>query len=93
LFYAWHVASSEALAAQLLLGMKASTATALARITVNELPALVSSEAPHLTARFSGCAAYWDSLLAAAGRAEPKTLRRVQLYGLQLSAAARLPGS
>jgi hypothetical protein len=93
LFYAWHVASSEILAAQLLLGMAANTARAFARITVNQLPALVASEASHLTARWSGCAAYWNSLLAAASGAEPKTLRRVQLYGLQLSAAARLPGA
>jgi hypothetical protein len=93
LFYAWHLASSEILAAQLLLGMAANTAHAFARITVNQLPDLVASEASHLSARWSGCAAYWNSLLAAASCAQPKRLRRVQLHGLQLSAAARLPGA
>jgi hypothetical protein len=93
LFYAWHVAAGAGLAAQLLLGMKASTAEAFRRITVNQLPALVVTEAAHLSLRWSGCAAYWSSLIAAASLAEPKTLRRVQLYGLQLSAAARLPDS
>jgi len=93
LFYAWHVALRTGLAAQLLLGMTAGTADAFRRITVNQLPALAATEAEHLTARWSGCAAYWSSLIAAAARAEPKALRRVQLYGLQLSAAARLPDS
>src|SRR6266851_4231603 len=90
LFYAWHVASSAGLKAQLLLGMNGTTAAAFRRITVNQLPALVATEAVHLSARWSGCAAYWSALTAAASRADPAALRRVQLYGLQLAAAARL---
>ena len=90
LFYAWHVASSAGLKAQLLLGMNATTAAAFRRITVNQLPALVATEAGYLSARWSGCAAYWSALTAAASRADPAALRRVQLYGLQLAAAARL---
>jgi len=90
LFYAWHVASSAGLKAQLLLGMNGTTAAAFRRITVNQLPALVSTEAVHLSARWSGCTAYWSALTAAASRADPAALRRVQLYGLQLAAAARL---
>ena len=66
---------------------------AFRRITVNQLPALVATEAVHLSARWSGCAAYWSALTAAASRADPTALRRVQLYGLQLAAAARLPDS
>ncbi|MGB6353874.1 MAG: hypothetical protein WBF21_07840 [Steroidobacteraceae bacterium] len=92
LFYAWHVASSEGIKAQLLLGMNGGTAAAFRRITVNQLPALVATEAQHLSARWSGCTAYWSALTAAAARADPKRLRRVQLQGLQLAAAARLPG-
>jgi hypothetical protein len=91
LFYAWHVASSEGLAAQLMLGMNGNTATAFRSITVNHLPALVATETQHLSARWSGCTAYWNALTAAASRADPATLRRVQLYGLQLAAASRLP--
>ena len=92
LFYAWHVASSAGLKAQLLLGMNASTAAAFRGITVNQLPSLVATEAVHLSARWGGCTAYWSALTAAASRADPAALRRVQLYGLQLAAAARLSG-
>ena len=91
LFYAWHVASSDGIKAQLLLGMNGTTAAAFRRLTVNRLPALVASEAKHLSPRWNGSAVYWDSLTAAAARTDLKALRRVQLHGLQLAAAARLP--
>jgi hypothetical protein len=91
LFYAWHVASGAGLAAQLLLGMNGSTATEFRRITVNRLPALAVTEAVNLSARWSDCTAYWSALTGAASRTDPKALRRVQLYGLQLAAVARLP--
>ncbi len=91
LFYAWHVASSEGIKAQLLLGMNGNTAAALRGVTVNQLPALVATEAKHLSARWSSCTAYWSALAAAASRSDARALRRVQLYGLQLAAAARLP--
>jgi hypothetical protein len=92
LFYAWHVASSEGIKAQLLLGMNGGTAAEFRRITVNQLPALVASEAKHLSARWSGCTTYWSALTAAALRTDLKALRRIQLQGLQLAAAAQLPG-
>jgi hypothetical protein len=91
LFYAWHVAAGTGLKAQLLLGMNGNTAAAFRRITLNQLPALVATEAAHLSARWSGCVAYWSALTAAAARPDPAALRRVQLYGLQLAAAAHLP--
>jgi hypothetical protein len=91
LFYAWHVASGAGLKAQLLLGMNGATATAFRGITVNQLPALVITEAVHLSARWGECTVFWSALTAAAARAEPGALRRVQLHGLQLAAAARLP--
>jgi hypothetical protein len=91
LFYAWHVASSAGLAGQLLLDMNGSTAAEFRRITVDRLPALALTEAANLTARWSDCTAYWTALTGAASRTDPKALRRVQLYGLQLAAVARLP--
>jgi hypothetical protein len=91
LFYAWHVASSAGLAPQLLLGMNGSTAAEFRRITVNRLSALAVTEAVNLTARWSDCTAYWSALTGAASRTDPAVLRRVQLYGLQLAAVARLP--
>ncbi len=91
LFYAWHVASAAGLGAQLLLGMNGHTAAVFRRSTLNDLPALAATEAANLTARWSGCNAYWSALTRAASRTDESALRRVQLYGLQLAAAARLP--
>jgi len=91
LFYAWHVAVSGGLTGQVLMGMSGDTAAALLRITVNQLPALVVTEAANLSARWSECTAFWNALTAAASHDDPAALRRVQLHGLQLAAAARLP--
>ena len=74
-----------------LLGMNRATAMAFRGITVNHLPALVVTEAAHLSARWGECTVFWSALTAAAARTEPAALRRVQLHGLQLAAAARLP--
>ncbi len=96
LFFAWHVASRAGLETQLLLGMSDRTVGALRHLTVDALPALALREAGNLTARWSECGAYWRALIGAAARSDDSTLRRVQLYGLQLAAAARLqpaPGS
>jgi hypothetical protein len=90
LFFAWHVAASGKLAPALLLGMSDATAAALRGVTIDCLPALVGMEAPHLTARWSGSSVYWRALTGAAARPNCAELRRVQLYGLQLAAAARL---
>jgi hypothetical protein len=90
LFYAWHVAATATLAPQLLLGMNDETVAAFRRITLSSLPGLVATEAVNLTARWSHCGAYWSALTGAASRADGAELRRVQLYGLQLAAAARL---
>ena len=91
LFYTWHVASSAALTANLLLGMHANTADAFRRVSVDALPALASSEAVNLTPRWNHCHAYWSALINAAARPDAAALRRVQLSGLQLAAAAQLP--
>ncbi len=91
LFYTWHVASGAGLAAHLLLGLHGSTAEAFRGISVDALPPLALAEAANLTARWSGCGSYWSALLNAAARPDPAALRRVQLSGLQLAAAAQLP--
>jgi len=91
LFYTWHVASSAGLAAHLLLGMHGNTAQAFRAISVDALPALALAEAANLTVRWSGCSSYWAALISAAARPDPAALRRVQLSGLQLAAAAQLP--
>jgi hypothetical protein len=91
LFYTWHVASSAGLAAHLLLGMHGNTAEAFRGIAVDTLPALALAEAANLTARWRGCSSYWTALINAAARPDPAALRRLQLSGLQLAAAAQLP--
>jgi hypothetical protein len=91
LFYTWHVASSAGLAAHLLLGMHGNTAEAFRGISVDALPPLALAEAGNLTARWRGCSSYWTALISAAARPDPAALRRVQLSGLQLAAAAQLP--
>jgi hypothetical protein len=91
LFYAWHVASTAKLAAQLLLGMTEHTAAAFRSATLDCLPVLVASEAVNLTARWSTSNVYWSALMRAALHRDAVRLRRIQLFGLQLAAAARLP--
>jgi hypothetical protein len=93
LFYTWHVASSAGLAAHLILGMHSDTADAFRRMSVDSLPGLAATEAVNLTARWSDCSVYWNALIGAASRPDPGALRRVQLSGLQLAVAARLPNS
>ena len=90
LFFAWHVAATTKLAAQLLLGMHEATIAAFRGATIDCLPALASTEAAHLTARWNDCGAYWTALARTASRPNQANLRRIQLYGLQLAAAARL---
>jgi hypothetical protein len=91
LFYAWHIAAVAGLTAQLLLEMSAETAEAFRAATVNSLPSLAATEAACLTARWSDCDVYWSALVDAASAGNPAVLRRVQLHGLQLAAASRLP--
>lgn len=90
LFFAWHVAAAGKVAAQLLLGMHEGTVAAFRAAAIDCLPTLAATEAVHLTARWNDCPAYWDALADAAARPNPAGLRKIQLYGLQLAAAARL---
>jgi hypothetical protein len=90
LFFAWHVASTTKLAGRLLLGMHELTAAAFQGATVDRLPALAATEAANLTARWNNCPTYWNALTGAASGSNSANLRRIQLYGLQLTAAARL---
>jgi hypothetical protein len=91
LFYAWHLAWTPKLAAQLWLGMPESTAAAFRAASLDRLPALAASEAGNLSARWSTSTFYWRALTSAAARGDPRRLRRVQLFGLQLGAARLLP--
>jgi hypothetical protein len=93
-FFAWHVASTTKLAAQLMLGMREATVKAFRGAAIASLPSLAATEAGHLTARWNTCDRYWAALIGAAARPNSAPncaeLRRIQLYGLQLAAVARL---
>ncbi len=91
LFYAWHVAATTSRTAQLLLGMTEHTAAAFRSVTLNCLPVLAASECVNLTARWCTSGVYWSALMCAASERDAARLRRIQLFGLQLAAAARLP--
>jgi hypothetical protein len=91
LFYAWHLAATPKLGAQLWLGMAESTASAFRAASLDRLPGLAASEAVNLSARWSTSTFYWRALTSAAARGDPRRLRRVQLFGLQLGAARLLP--
>jgi len=91
LFYAWHVAATGKLAAQLRLGMTEPTAAAFRGVTLNCLPALVATETVNLSARWRASSFYWSALLIAAARTDSARLRKIQLFGVQLAASALLP--
>jgi len=90
LFFAWHVAATTEFAAELLLGMSVGTAAAFRGVTIDCLPGLAATEAAYLTERWNDCPKYWQALTGAAAGRNAVDLRRIQLYGLQLAAAARL---
>ena len=80
------------LAAQFLLGMTPGHRGALSRRDVNCLPALAASEAAQLDRAMEPLRRLLERAdrRRVARRMRPH-LRRIQLYGLQLAAAARLP--
>jgi len=90
LFFTWHVASTATLAARFLLGMNEVTAAAFRAATIDCLPALACTEAGNLSARWNNYPMFWSALTAAASQPNSAALRRIQLYGLQIAAAARL---
>jgi hypothetical protein len=91
LFFAWHVAATAGLAARFLTGMNEMTVAAFRSVTIDCLPALAVSESANLTARWSDCPTYWAGLMSAASCPNGAVLRRIQMSGLQLTAALQLP--
>lgn len=90
LLFAWHLATTSRLAAQLLLGMSERTVTEFNGVTMARLTELAAGEARYLKARWRDSGAYWGALVHAVSRADTINLRRVQLFGWQLAGAARL---
>jgi hypothetical protein len=89
--YAWHLVRSQGRAAQLLLGVSATSAAVIGRHTLPQIQALAESHAGWLTPRWPTRLTVWRELLLAAASGEPAALQRVQLRGLTLMAGeARL---
>ena len=91
LCYAWHLATTARHDAPLIFGIPVRTADVLAEAGLARLMSIAAVEAVNLTTRWSHCDAYWRALADAVERADRANLRRIQLSGLQLEAAAQLP--
>lgn len=90
IFFAWHLASSAAGSARLILGMHGQTAGAFRAAAITSLPSLAAGEIRNLSARWCTSDAYWSALTRAAALPSAEKLRKAQLFGLQLAAADRL---
>ena len=91
LFYAWHLATAARHDASLIFGIPPRTADVFTEAGPARLMTIAAVEAVNLTTRWSHCDAYWRALADAVERADRANLRRIQLSGLQLEAAAQLP--
>lgn len=90
LFFCWHLAQTQPLSAPLILGMAERTARDLGRVTLDRLPGLIGAQRHHLSLRWANCRSFWCALTSAASCPGSVNLRRAQLFGLQIAAAARL---
>jgi len=66
---------------------------AFASLTLDKLPGLFESQRHNLSLRWAHCKSYWFAMTGAASVPESRNLRRAQLFGLQVAAAARLSGA
>ena len=87
-FFAWHLAHSNELAAALVLGMSPATQRAFRAIPLSVLERATHLVLPHLSARFGGHPSFWRRLLDSASSPSPAAGESVRLLGLQLLAAA-----
>ena len=91
--YAWHLARSQAAAAQLLLGMPAPCTVLIGRYTLRQIQALAVSHHQWLRPRWPARVQVWRELLLAAASGDAAALERARLRGFTLLAAeARLAG-
>jgi hypothetical protein len=84
--YAWHLVRSQRAAAQLLLGMSATSAAAIARHTLPQIQALAEGRTGWLMPRWPTRVGIWRELLVTAAAGEPAALKRVHMRGLTLLA-------
>lgn len=90
LFFAWHAVRVHGVSAQLTLGLPPTTVEAFRAVSLDRLPALAPGASQLLAPRWQDCGTFWSALFRAATSRDPSRLERVQLYGVQLAACARL---
>jgi hypothetical protein len=87
-FFAWHLAHSNELAAALVLGMSTEVRRAFRAIPLSVLERATHVVLPHLTARFGTHPTFWQRLLDGAESRSAASAESARLLGLQLLAAA-----
>jgi hypothetical protein len=87
LAYAWHLARSERVAAQVFLGLSARCAEWVAGCTLRQVIQLAESEPQLLAPRWPDRQEAWQELLTAALGTENSALEHFRIRGLQLLAA------
>jgi hypothetical protein len=85
LFYAWHLARTNPLAARVVLGMTDQTLAAIEALTLTELQRLAFANPELFTPRWPERSAFWLRLLEAIP--ESSALTDIRLTGLQMLAA------
>jgi|HigsolmetaAR205D_1030408.scaffolds.fasta_scaffold00251_14 hypothetical protein len=87
LIQAWHIASTQPLAARLLYGMSEAVSTALAAAPLWQLKWLARHDAEILMPRWATNPCFWPDLIELALRGDEARLATAQLLGVQLTAA------
>jgi hypothetical protein len=87
LLLGWHMARTNLGNARLALGMSRSCAAAVAGWRLADLEALAVHRPGWIRPRWEQQSGLWRAWLAAAARESPRTLERLQLWGLQALAA------
>jgi hypothetical protein len=91
LVLAWHLARSNRLTARVVLGMSLECAERIGGRALRELEALAESRPLWILPRWEAETKVWRQMIQAALDGRETALRRVQLRGLQLLAAAGAP--
>jgi hypothetical protein len=86
LFFAWHLANTDALATRLVLGMPAATAALIRSCTLPVIAGAVQMERYLLRPRWPQRTLFWRRLLAITAQSSFEEARIAQLVGIQLMA-------
>ena len=86
LFFAWHLANTNALATRLVLGMPAATAAFIRSSTLPAIAGAVQMERHLLRPRWPQRTLFWRRLLAITAQSSFEEARIAQLVGIQLMA-------